>query len=55
MFHVCLCYDWLTVSCSLDITCQERAGLLAVLYVVLTCVFDTFPYGVPGQVCFLCV
>ena len=32
------------------ITCWERADLLVLLWVMLPCVFVTFPYGVWGQV-----
>ena len=55
MFHVCLCYAVLSAPSSLMITCLERADLLALLYVMLSCVFVTFPYGVPGQVWYLVV
>ena len=40
----------LPVHCSPVVTCWERADLLALLYVMFACVFDTFPYGVLGQV-----
>ena len=55
MFHVCLCYAVLSVPCSLVITGWERAGLLALLCVVFSCVFVTFLYGVLGQVWYLIV
>ena len=45
---VCLCYAALFVPCSLVITCWDRADLLALLCAVFSCVFDTFPYGIPG-------
>ena len=45
----------LFVHCSLVVTCWERADLLALLYVMFSCVFVTFPYGVLGQVCYLIV
>ena len=32
------------------VTCWERANLLALLYVMFSCVFVTFLYGVLGQV-----
>ena len=51
-FHVYLCYAVLSVPCSLVIT---RAVLLTLLCVVFSCVFVTFPYGVPGQVWYLIV
>ena len=50
MFHVCICCAVMAVSCSLVITCWERAGLLALLCVMVSCVFVTFWYGVLGQV-----
>ena len=34
MFHICLCYNILTVLCSLVVTCWERADLLALLCIV---------------------
>ena len=43
----------MSVSCSLVITCLERADFLALLYVKLSCVFVTSPYGVLGQVWYL--
>ena len=46
---VCLCYIVLSVHCSLVITCCERADLLALLCVMFSCVFVTFPYRVTGQ------
>ena len=46
--HVCLAV--LSVPCSLVVTCCERADLLALLYVIFSCVFATFPYGVLGRV-----
>ena len=44
MFHVCLCWVFLSVTCSLVFACRERADAFA-----LCCVFVTFPYGVLGQ------
>ena len=37
------------------VTCWERAGLLALLYVMFYCVFVTFSCGVLGQVWYLIV
>ena len=48
MFGVCNAF--LSVHCSLMVYCWERADLLALLYVMLYCVFVTFPCGVLGQV-----
>ena len=55
MFHVCLCNAVLSVPCSLVITCWDRADLLALLCVMFSCVFVTFPYGVLGQLWYLIV
>ena len=43
------------VPCSLVVTCWERADILALLYVMFSCVFVTFPYGVLGLVWYLIV
>ena len=48
-------YVSLPVSCSLVITCWERADLLALLFVTFCCVFVIFPYGVLIQVWYLIV
>ena len=55
LFVICvsLSYTVLSVPCSLVITCWERADLLALLCVIFSCVFVTFPYGVLGQVWYL--
>ena len=45
----------MSVYCSLVVTCWERANLLALLYVMFSCVFVTFLCGVLGQVCYLVV
>ena len=37
------------------VTCCERADFLALLYVMLSCVFVTFQYGVLGQMWYLIV
>ena len=51
---VCFFYQTvLPVPCSLVDACWERADLLALLCVVLSLVFVTFPYGVLGQVWYL--
>ena len=47
MFRVCLVF--LSVQCSLVVTCWEKVELLALLYVMLC--YVTFPCGVLGQVC----
>ena len=43
------------VSCSLDDTCWERAEVLALLHVMFSCVFATFPYAVLSQVWYMIV
>ena len=43
------------VPFSLVVTCWERAVLLALLYVMFSCAFVTFAYGVLGQVWYLIV
>ena len=53
MLHVC--HAFLSVHCSLVVTCWEKAGILALLYVMFSCVFVAFPYGVLGQVCYFIV
>ena len=49
-YFVCRCHTVLSVPCSLVVTCWERDEFLALLRVVFSCVFITFPYGVLGQV-----
>ena len=44
---------FLSVLCSLVDTCWEMADLLALLYVMFSCVFVTFPYGILDQVWYL--
>ena len=53
MFRVC--HYFLSVHCSLVVTCLERAGPLALLYVMFCCIFVTFPCGVLGQVWYLII
>ena len=48
VFHVCLVF--LSVHCSLVVTCWERADLMALLFVVFNCVFVIFPCNVLGKV-----
>ena len=57
MEHYCyLCFVFvLTVHRSLVVTCLEIANLLALLYVMFSCVFVTFPSGVLGQVWYMIV
>ena len=49
------CYLCFKVVCSLVITFSEKADHQALLCVVVSCVFVTFPYGVPGQAWYLIV
>ena len=41
VFSVCL-HTVLSVSCSLVVTCWENADLLALLYVMFSCIFGRF-------------
>ena len=50
-----VCHTVLSVLCSLVVTCWLRVGPLAVLYVMFSCIFFTFQYGVLGQVWYLFV
>ena len=50
-----VCHAFLSVHCSLVVTCWERANFLALLYVKFACVFVTFPFGVLGLVWYLIV
>ena len=40
MLMLCVCYAFLSVPCSLVITCLARANLLALLYVTFSCVLS---------------
>ena len=42
-----------SVHCILVVTCWERAGLFALVYVKFSCVFVTFPCSVLGQVWYM--
>ena len=48
MFRVC--HAFLSVHCNLVITGWDRADPLARLYMKLSSVFVTYPWGVMGQV-----
>ena len=50
-----VCHAVLSVPCSLVPTCWERADFLALLYVMISCVFFTFTYGVLGWVRYLII
>ena len=53
MFRVC--HAVMSVRCSLVVNCWDRACLLALLYVMFSCVFVTFRCGILGQVWYLIV
>ena len=55
LFMFCVCHAFLSVHSSIVVTFWERANLLALLYVMFSCVFITFPCGVLGQVWYLIV
>ena len=46
LFMFPVCHAFLSVHCSIVVTCWERADLFALLCVMLFCVFDTFLCGV---------
>ena len=51
MDHFIVCVScFLSVYCSLVVTCWERAGLLALLCVLFNCAFITSPCGFLRQV-----
>ena len=43
-----VCHAFLSVHCSIVVTCWEGSNLLALLYVMFSCVFATFSCGVLG-------
>ena len=53
MFRVC--HALLSVHCSLVVTYWERANLLALVYVMFTCVLSFSPHGVLDRVWYLIV
>ena len=55
LFIFCVFHAVLSVHCSLVATCWERAGLLALLYVMFSCVIITFPCVFLVQVWYLIV
>ena len=50
-----VCYTILSVPCGLVVTCLERTDLFVFLYVMFSCVFVTFQYGVLSHVWYLIV
>ena len=55
LFMLRVCHAVLSVHCSLVVTCCERANLLAILCVMFSCVFVTFPCVVQGLMRYLIV
>ena len=56
--YLCIMFVCHTVSyfpCSCVVTCWERTDNFAFFYVMFSCVFVTFPYGVLCQVWYLIV
>ena len=49
LFVFYACHAVLSVPCSHVVTCWERAVILALVFVIFSCVIVTFPYGVLGQ------
>ena len=49
LFMFCVCHAFLSVCCSLVVSCWERTNLLILLYVKFYCIFVTFPCDVLGQ------
>ena len=54
-YYVLVCHAFLSVHCSLVVTCWERFNLLTLLYVMFSCIFGAFQCGVLGQVWYLIV
>ena len=54
LFVSCVYHAFASVHCCLDVTCWEKADLLALVGDVY-CIFVTFPYGILGQVWYLIV
>ena len=55
LFMIGVCHADLSAHCSLVVICWEMADLLALLCVVFSCVFVTFPCGAMGQVWYLII
>ena len=55
VFRVCLSGAVFTAHNSLVLTCWEKSDLLALWYMMFSCVLSLFPCGVLGQVWFLIV
>ena len=54
-FTIRVCLVFLSVHCSLVVTCWENADLLALMYVMFYCIFVTFSCGVLGGVVLDCM
>ena len=50
LFMFCVCHAVLYVHCSIVATCWESVGLLALLYLMFSCVIVTYPCVVLGRV-----
>ena len=48
LFVLRVCHAFMSVHCSLEVTCWERANLLVLLYVMFLC-FCHFPLWCPGS------
>ena len=55
MCFVFVCHTVLSDPCGLEVTCWERDDFLALLCVMFSCVFVTFPCGALGRVWYLIV
>ena len=55
IFVSCFYHAFLSVHCRLVVACWERANLFAILYVMFSCVFVTFPCDVGVSVPDLCL
>ena len=53
LFVFYVCHAALSVHYNIMVICWEMANLLALLYVMFSCVFVTFPCCVLGQVWYL--
>ena len=54
LFMSCVCHDFASVLCCIVVTLMGRPDLLALVCDVY-CNFDTFPFGILGQVWYLIV
>ena len=54
-FVFVFCHTDLSVSGTLVVTCWESGDLLGLWYIMFSCVYVSFPYGVLGQVWYFIV